>query len=156
MNDVGENLSSLNTMIQIPESQTIYKLEHELQTEKYYVDGWIILSFCLAIGLIIFLILWIFCMNTLHKQICTTCFGPFGVQTGVDANVLNICGTNQSSPCIFAKNSLQDCETECNNLPSICNAFTFNFSAATMRIVSPNNTFISPGTNLFVRQQGLI
>lgn len=119
--------------------------------------GWILLSLLLGIGLIVFLLLWIFNVNAQHNQSSTgVCFGPFGVESGVDANALTVCGTNSSDPCIFAINTLTDAEAQCNTLSSVCNAFTFNASTSTMKIVQPNSTYISPSTNLFVRQSGLV
>lgn len=116
--------------------------------------GWIILSGVLAGAALIFILLWVF---ALHNCNCPSpppgiCFGPFGVVAGIDANALSSCGTSQSDPCIFAVNTLAAAETQCNTLQSICNAFTFNESTATMKIVQPTNTFASNGTNLFVRQ----
>lgn len=121
------------------------------------VIGWVILSLLLAIALIIFLTLWIFCINDKHNQPPPSqCFGPFGVETGVDANALNLCGTSRSDPCIFGKTALADAEAECDTLRSICNAFTFNQSTSTMKIVQPTGTFASPSTNLYVRQSGTL
>lgn len=121
------------------------------------VVGWVILSILLAIGLIIFLTLWIFSINDKYNQPSPSqCFGPFGVETGVDANPLNLCGTNRSDPCIFGKATLADAEAECDTLRSICNAFTFNASNSTMKIVNPTNTFISGSSNLYVRQSGIL
>ncbi len=117
--------------------------------------GWILLTVFLALGLLIFLVLWIVCMNQIETQpISNICFGEFGVITGLDANPVNLCGTNQSDPCIFAVNSISDAETQCDVLKSICNAFTFNSNGSTMKIVQTNNTFSSLSTNLFIRQSG--
>lgn len=117
-----------------------------------YTFGWILLCVGLTIALIVFITLWAFCINSQHTNQTTTCFGSYGVQPGVDANPLNQCGTNNNNPCVFAKNSVADCETECNNLKNICDAFTFNFSTSTMKIVNRNAAFASPSANLFVRQ----
>lgn len=80
------------------------------------------------------------------------CFGPFGVQTGTDANPINSCGTDRNDPCIFAVSTLGEAETQCNTLSSICNAFTFSESTSTMKIVTQDNTFTAMNTNLYVRQ----
>lgn len=115
--------------------------------------GWIILSIVLTVALVTFMLLWIFSINEKYNQPeSTICFGPFGIQTNVDSDPINQCGTNKSDPCIFAKNSVADAEAECNTLKSICSAFTFNTLTSTMKIVQPTNTFMSIGTNLFVRQ----
>lgn len=114
--------------------------------------GWIILSISLTvvvIGLIIWLV--ITYINQPTPTPCN-CFGPFGVQTGIDGNQINRCGTDRNLPCIFNKNSISDCETECNNLANICSAFTYNSITSIMKIVDPNNTFTSVNSNLFVRQ----
>lgn len=127
--------------------------------QNYYAEniGWILLSVILAIGLIIFIILWALCLNEQHnQQPASLCFGAFGVETGVDSDALNICGTSSNNPCIFSKNSLTDAENECNTLKSICNAFTFNAITSTMKIVNSSNKFVSPSTNLFVRQSNSV
>lgn len=121
-----------------------------------YVIGWIIVSISLMIIAIVFIILWVAAVNALHNQVSNICFGPFGVETGVDANPINQCDTNQSSPCVFTKGSLADCESQCNSLSNICHAFTFNSSTKTMKIVSGTGTFLSPSVNLYVRQSGVI
>ena len=126
---------------------------YRVQQDEHIV-GWIMLCLLLAIALIIFIILWAFCVNDRYTTPSTTCFGPFGVETGLDANPINQCGTGRMDPCIFARNSIMDSETECNNLRSICNAFTFNPTNSTMKIVDRNSTFASSSANLFVRQFG--
>lgn len=118
----------------------------------YNIGGWVILCLSLTLALIIFIVLWAVAINAQYNTPVNTCFGTYGVQPGVDANALNLCGTGGTSPCVFAKNSIFDAETECNNLQSICNAFTFNFSTSTMKIVNSSATFSSPSWNLFVRQ----
>lgn len=131
------------------ESKNIY------QTEEYDNSyGWIILSSILAVILLIFIILWVVAIDEQHMCSNTnmSCFGPYGVETGIDANPLNQCGTNRTSPCIFAKGTIADCEAECDNLISICSAFTFNSSTSTMKIVDRSNVFVSTSSDLFVRQ----
>lgn len=115
------------------------------------VTGWIVLSFVLATALIAFILLWAFSVHS-QQNTSSTCFGPYGVETGLDADSINQCGTDQSTPCVFAKNSIAECEAECETLRSICSAFTFNDSTLTMKIVQPTNTFASSSSNLFVRQ----
>lgn len=123
--------------------ETLYK--------EQYPWGWILLSLLLTVGLIVFIVLWAICINE-NNQSQTTSFGTYGVQPGVDAVAINACGQNKNTACVFSKNSLADCETECNNLKSICSAFTFNFSTSTMKIVNKNAAFVSSSANLFVRQ----
>ena len=124
--------------------------------EDEHIIGWIVLSMILALIIIILIILWVLSLlNTSNLPPCN-CFGPFGVEVGVDANPINQCGTNRTTACIFAKNSISDCEIECNNLQSICQAFTFNETTSTMKIVIPTNTFVSSQANLFVRQSGTV
>lgn len=115
--------------------------------------GWVVLSVILATTTIVFLMLWIFSqpINS-SSSTSTSCFGPFGVQSGVDANPINSCGVNRNNPCIFTINTLSGAQDQCNTLQSICNAFTFNQNTNTMKIVQPTNTFTSLATNLFVRQ----
>lgn len=114
--------------------------------------GWIIIITFLMVGLIIFILLWIFSFSSdLNRSVC---FGPFGVAAGFDALPLNKCGTNGTSPCIFSKRTLSDCESQCNVLSSVCNAFTFNSTTSTMKIVTTNSGFVSTGTDLYSRQPG--
>jgi hypothetical protein len=115
-------------------------------------SGWIISTILLTIGLLIFLFLWIYTISQKSNQTTNSCFGTFGVQTGVDANPINSCGTDRKTSCIFYINSLEEAENECNILSSICDAFTYNQSTSTMKIVQKGNTFSSPTANLFVRQ----
>lgn len=120
------------------------------------IVGWIVLCVSLAIALITFMLLWVFSVNDQYNTTTSICFGPYGIETGVDTNALNQCGTSRTDPCIFAKNTIADCEAECDIWKSICNAFTFNSITATMKIVDPTNTFVSPSVNLFKRQSGII
>jgi hypothetical protein len=117
--------------------------------------GWIVLAVILSLLVVLFLLLWIFAVGG-----CTVTpdppFGLFGVEFGVDANAQNNCGPNRNQPCLFAKNNLLDCQTECDTLKSICQAFTFNSTTSTMKIVQPSNTFSSPSSSLFVRQNGMV
>ena len=125
--------------------------------DEVYIPGdntssWIILSIVLTILAVTFMILWIICLEENKNKVSNVCFGSFGVQTGIDGVPLGTCGTNRTTSCVFSKNTLADAETECNNLASICNTFTFNFSTSTMKIIDPNNTFTSIQSNLFKRQ----
>jgi hypothetical protein len=120
---------------------------------KENTTGWIVLSFVLATALILFILLWVFSVHSNQNSQQSSCFGPYGVETGFDGDAINQCGTDQSTPCVFAKNSIADCEAECETLKSICSAFTFNDSTSTMKIVKPTNVFASSSSNLFVRQQ---
>lgn len=118
--------------------------------------GWIFLSFSLCLVIIIlitFLLLAILKQSNIPP---CNCYGPYGVQIGVDTSEINQCGTSRNEPCLFRKNSLADCVSECETLSNICQAFTFNQTNLTMKIVQPTNTFQSPFTNLFVRQSGII
>jgi hypothetical protein len=126
---------------------------HNTELDGYSI-GWLVLSAMLAVFTIIFAILWVIAINQQPppQPPSMVCFGAFGVQAGTDANPLNQCGTNNVNPCVFAINSLIDAETQCNTLQSICNAFTFNFSTATMKIVNSGSAFTSTNSNLFVRQ----
>lgn len=111
--------------------------------------GWIILVVILTIIVIFLLILWIIALQ--NASGCK-CFGNYGVQSATDGNVLSTCGVNGNVPCLFSKNSLADCELECENLKAICNAFSFDSSRNLMKIVNSSNIFISPNANLYVRQ----
>lgn len=115
-------------------------------------SGWILLSFALMIFIIIIIIAWTISIIDTTSTLCSNCFGNFGIEIGVDANVLNTCGTSGNTPCSFSINSLSDAQTQCDNLNSICQAFTFNPTTSTMKIVLPVNTYISPQTTLYVRQ----
>ena len=116
--------------------------------------GWIILAFALAAVIVVLII--ILAIVTLNNNSTptpsTACFGEYGVESNVDANPLNRCGSSRSEPCIFTKTSLNACISECDQLSSFCSAFTFNPLTSTMKIVPTTGTFTSTGTNLFVRQ----
>lgn len=115
--------------------------------------GWLIVAIVMFITTLIFLFLWISCLTeTPPLPPPGVCFGSFGVHAGVDANALNSCGPSRSDPCIFAINTLVAAQDQCNLLQIVCNAFTFNESTSTMKIVQPNNTFTSSSANLFTRQ----
>ena len=118
------------------------------------VPGWMILSICLTLAVLTFLFLWIASVSTTTSVTTCDAFGPYGVQAGTDASALNACGQSNTGPCIFAKNNLADCVTEFDNLRSICNAFTFDFTTSTMKIVNPNTAIDSHAVNLFRRQTG--
>lgn len=118
-----------------------------------HITGWIILSSVLAVIIIILLFLWTFGALECNKSDTCDCFGIFGIELNVDAAPINACGSSRTDPCSFSKATLDDCVNECNSLSNICNAFTFNASTATMKIVQPSGTFSSAGTNLFVRQK---
>lgn len=125
-------------------------------TADPYTLEWVLLCVFLTTALIIFILLWAFSANNEFNNQGTVCYGPFGIQAGVDANVLNLCGTNNTNPCQFAVNSILAAESQCNVLQSICDAFTFDFSTSTMKIVNSSTIFTSPSVNLFVRQPGLV
>lgn len=116
------------------------------------IIGWVTVIVILSIVAVIFLILWLVALNQHPNVITQNCFGTYGVTGNVDAPVLNTCGTSNLDPCIFSKNTIADCETQCDTLSSICDAFTFDFNTTTMKIVNRNNAFTSVGVNLFVRQ----
>lgn len=143
MDEITTTESPLNTPI------NVYHVKGDNQTV-----GWIVLSFSLALLIIILLVLLLLSILQQSNIPPCNCYGSYGVQIGVDTNVLNRCGTSRTEPCLFRKNSLADCITECDTLSNICQAFTFNDTNLTMKIVQPVNTFTSPSTNLFVRQSG--
>ena len=116
--------------------------------------GWIVLSFSLTVVIMILLVLILVGILQNSEDIPCSCYGSYGMQVGVDAPGINQCGTSRNEPCIFRKNSIADCVTECETLSSVCQAFTFNESNLTMKIVRPVNVYESTFTNLFVRQSG--
>lgn len=118
--------------------------------------GWIILSFVLAVFVIILLLLWVFYMWNDQNISSCNCYGPYGLQLNLDGNALMQCGTGNNQTCTFIKNSISDCVSQCDALSNICQAFTFNALTSTMKIVQPNNLFFSSQTNVFIRQSGMI
>lgn len=128
-----------------------------MNKEKYKKHNiwWVVITFVLTALVITFLLLWIFQLNSENNQIPCSCFGTYGVQLSVDANPISCLLDGVTGPCIFKKLSLQECNTECLNRTN-CNAFTYNPTTFTMKIVEPTNTFISPLTNLFVAQKATI
>lgn len=114
---------------------------------------YIFLIIFLGVTTIIFLLLWIYELNYNNTlPITSICYGEFGLETGLDAQVINTCGTNNNSPCIFAQNTLAEAQTQCNSLKSICNAFSFNATTSTMKVVNPQSSYPSILTDLFKRQ----
>lgn len=122
-------------------------------TTSTWPIGWIILTGFFAFTTLMFILIWIFTMDSMPPPSpAQVCFCPFGVQTNTDGNAINSCGADRTAPCLFAVSTLAEAETQCNTLSSICTAFTFNDSTSTMKIVRPDNTFSSMATNLYVRQ----
>lgn len=154
MNGSSPNIQNISQpSVETPYYETSQIYNNSYTSPYFTSDGeWILLCTILTTALIIFILLWAFAANDLYNQTNSVCFGPFGVITGLDGNPINSCGTNGTDPCIFAKNTLSACEDECNNLKSICNAFTFNPSTSTMKIVNTSNVFASTSANLFSRQ----
>lgn len=117
--------------------------------------GWIIIIVILTFIAIIFLILWIAAANQSGQSVC---FGTFGVKPGIDGNAIIACGTNGTEICTFSMNTVADCVSQCNNLSSICNAFTFAPTTSTMKIVTRNglDAFTSATSDLYERQIGQV
>ena len=121
----------------------------QITHNDYYL--YIIIAVLLALVGIVFLGL-VICLNRLYNQPeVQTCFGNYGVKPNVSAQVVNLCGTNNSTPCIFAKNSLSDCIDECNSIPNICQSFTYNSITNIMQIVDVDTSFASQRTDLYSR-----
>ena len=118
--------------------------------------GWIILGIVLIV--IVVLVLFAILVRSLFAQTNpnggNTCFGGFGLQTGADGTALNQCGDNRTSACVFPMTNLDAAVTQCNVLSDICQAFSFNSTTLTMKIVPPSAIFSSPGVDLYVRQNG--
>lgn len=111
---------------------------------------WIVLSYTLAAGLILFIILWTIEID--KHQTVPVCPSGFMLVPGVDLNALTVCGTTKSQTCTFAKGSLLACQQECDLQPDVCKAFTFNQSTSTMKIVDPSGIqYSSSNSNLFLR-----
>lgn len=125
----------------------------EFNSEKKL--GWIILCFSLAVIIIMLIIMMAFSLVSQSNIPECNCYGQYGLKIGVDATEKKLCGRTRDKPCIFRKNSLADCVTECNLLSNICEAFTFNEINQTMKIVQPTTIFQSNSSNLFVRQSGI-
>lgn len=144
---------------------TAYTYEPETQisppvnvygTKDNNVGGWIILSFILAMFIIILLILWIVGIwNNNNIPICN-CYGPYGIQLSVDGNAIMQCGTGNNQTCTFIKSSISDCVAQCEDLSNICQSFTYNSLTSTMKIVQQNGLFSSPQTNLYIKQAGAV
>ena len=113
--------------------------------------GWIILSLILGI-IIIGLIITVAFLQLNRASPNGTCSGSYGLQTGVDGDIINKCGENRNSPCLFVLSSINQCVTECNVLQDICTAFSYNPTTQTMKIVNPNRIFSSDQVDLYTRQ----
>lgn len=121
-----------------------------------HLTGWIILSLALTAFAVLFLVLWIVELHNNSGKPPCKCFGPFGVEAGVDGTTLTTCGTDRATPCVFTMNSIAACENQCNVYRDICQAFSYNSSTNQMKIVSTTGTFASPAFDLYLRQDGVI
>lgn len=113
--------------------------------------GWLVLSYVLTTALVFFIFAWTLTEIKVSNQIT----GPlqFGVLTQVDSDPVYKCGTDGKQRCVFLKGNLDSCIQQCNLLEDICQAFTFNLSTSTMKIVDPSTSkFESFSSDMFVRQ----
>lgn len=115
---------------------------------------WIILTTCLIIGLLLFLILWIVSLNDKYTNPNIQYSAQFGLYPQTDGVVLAKCGPNSNQPCTFTLTSLSDCITQCNLLSSICKGFVFIPGTNLMKIidVDKNQTSSSPSSYLYIKQ----
>ncbi len=125
-----------------------------MQSVQESNTGWIILAFSLTVVIIILIIGWLITALNSETLPETVCYGPYGIQINSDGQALTICGTTQDQSCTFRMNTIADCEAQCAALENICQAFTFNAITSTMKIVNIDSIFVSPQTNLFIRQAG--
>ena len=99
-----------------------------------------------------FAIAWGYAQSELGNE--PICYGNFGLISGHDGTAINKCGTSGDQACIYSKIDIASCEQQCNLIGSnVCQAFTFDPTSQTMKIVTyPNGTFTSSTVNLFIRQ----
>lgn len=111
-------------------------------------------SFTILIISTLFLASFIALMVIFVIAILTTtsyCNGEFCFTPNTDAKILEICGPNQDSPCLYQFRTLEDCLAQCQLLENVCSAFTFNSTTSVMKIVDPSITTSSALTNLYVK-----
>ena len=116
---------------------------------------WIILCVFLLIVLLIFMILWIVCLNEKSTTTNIQYSAEYGLYPNTDGVVLNKCGSNNNQPCSFTLTSLSDCITQCSTiLSSICKGFVFIPGSNLMKIIDidKNQTSSSPSAYLYIKQ----
>jgi hypothetical protein len=116
---------------------------------------WIILCVFLLIVLLIFMILWIVCLNEKSTTINIQYSAEYGLYPNTDGVVLNKCGPNSNQPCSFTLTSLSDCITQCSTiLSSICKGFVFIPGSNLMKIIDidKNQTSSSQSAYLYIKQ----
>lgn len=115
---------------------------------------WIIIIFILIGVIIIFIILWINAEMRAEENIKCECYGNYGFEVNRGGDIVRRCGENRNLPCIFLKNTIQDCVDECNGLDNICNGFTYNPDTNLMEIIDINNIYNKNNVGLYIKQNG--
>ena len=115
---------------------------------------WIILCSLLTIGLLIFMILWITCLNQQYITPNITYSAEYGLYPGTDGVAMNICGTNGDETCSFTATTLAECLSQCSVLSSICKGFVYIRNSNLMKIIDVglNQTVKNNSADLYIKQ----
>jgi len=124
--------------------------------EQSSSTGWIVLTTFLAIVIVILFIVVIICGIRTTQNLPCQCFGTYGIIPGRGGTLLRTCGTNQTTPCVFIQNTINDAINQCDALSNICEGFTYNETQKTMQIIDINSMFTQTGINAYIKQDGLI
>jgi hypothetical protein len=115
---------------------------------------WIILCSVLTIVLLIFMILWITCLNSQYITPNITYSAEYGLYPGTDGVAMNICGSNGDQPCSFTATTLAECLSQCSVLSSICKGFVYIRNSNLMKIIDVGLNQISKNNfaDLYIKQ----
>lgn len=95
--------------------------------------------------------------NYVHHQNCNAPLGEFALEAGVQSKaVLNICGSDNKSPCIKKVNNLTEAVNYCNLNSKICDRFMYSSQSNTVSIVGLKGTLVDNSQqDLYTRQNGI-
>jgi len=115
---------------------------------------WIILCSVLTIGLLIFMILWIACLNVQYITPNIIYSAEYGLYPATDGVAMNICGTDGEQPCSFTVTTLADCVSTCSLFSSICKGFVYIRNSNLMKIIDVelNQTVQNNFGDLYIKQ----
>ena len=115
---------------------------------------WIILCSVLTIGLLIFMILWIACLNQQYITPNIIYSAEYGLYPATDGAAINICGPNGDESCSFTATTLADCLSTCSLFSSICKGFVYVRNSNLMKIIDVelNQTAQNSFADLYLKQ----
>ena len=126
------------------------------QDDRRSSTGWIVLTTVLTIIIIVLIFVAIIYGIRSSQIIPCQCFGSYGIIPGRGGTLLRTCGTNQTTPCVFIQNTINDAISQCDSLSNICQGFSYNETQKIMRIIDINSMFDQSEVNAYIKQDGLI